>query len=210
MTAHSSWAQPRSSSYERLAFVGDSLLSQIVTLHLDRSMQGSGVTPGDMTRVRAQVVADSTLRSVAESIGLDRLAVANAPAQERENAERIVATGKPLASMFEALIAACWQHFGAEQTSVAVIDSLSAQIAAAQQEPLDEKSMLQELLARAGDGVQYVGAAPEGPPHQPTFEVKAVLESDGRVIGRGRGSSKKSAERKAAAQALESISEWKP
>jgi len=65
-------------------------------------------------------------------------------------------------------------------------------------------------LARAGDGVQYRGAAPEGPPHQPTFEVKAVLESDGRVIGRGRGSSKKSAERKAAAQALETISEWKP
>lgn len=202
MTAHASWATPRSESYERLAFLGDSLLSQIITLHLYSSFSKETDTAGVLTRMRAQLVADASLRVAAERIGLDRMAVEAAPVSERENAERLVGTGKPLSSMFEALIAACWIEFGPEQTSRAVIETLRNEILAARDEPADEKSLLQEELARHGDSVRYEASKASGPPHKPVFQAVAIRVSDGTQLGEGSGSSKKAAERQAAAMAL--------
>lgn len=204
-TAHASWAQPRSESYERLAFVGDSLLSQIVTLELHRTYTGPDDTAGKLTRIRAGVVADSVIRDVALSIGLDRVAVDCAPEGERANAARLVSSGKPLASMFEALIAACWFHHGEERTSAAVISTLADVIERARVEPADEKSLLQEELARRGDTVSYQSQRKGGPAHQPEFEATAILGSDGSRLATGRGPSKKLAERQAAALSLQEL-----
>lgn len=158
-----------------------------------------------MTRLRAQVVSDSTLRSVALRIGLDRIVIASAPPDQAANAERMVAAGKPLASMFEAVIAACWEHFGPERTSSAVIGTLAAEIDRAEREPADQKSLLQEELARRGESVHYTEGAMTGPAHRPSFTAFAVRDGDGSVLGEGSGGSKKEAERNAAAAALESL-----
>jgi len=204
-TAHAAWAKKRSSSCDRLAFVGDSLLSQIVTLHLDREFPQSKVPPGVLSRIRAQVVADDTLRVVAERIGLDAIAVSLAPEDQRAQAAAVVSTGKPLASMFEALIAACWRHHGPELTSAAVIDCLTPEIAAAVDHPVEVKSELQELLAKSSQTVRYEGTSQSGPSHAPIFVVAAIREPDGVTLGSGAGGSKKAAEIAAAQEALERL-----
>lgn len=201
-TAHASWASRRSQSYERLAFVGDSLLSQIVTLHLDSTCPRDKFPPGVLSRMRARVVADDTLRLAAARIGLDDLAVELAPTASVAQAQTVVGTGKPLASMFEALIAACWKHHGPDATSAAVIECLSPEISSAALDPVESKSRLQELLARRAQTVRYAQISQSGPPHAPVFTVEAVIEPTGEVIGSGSGTSKKLAEAMAAEAAL--------
>ena len=201
-TAHSSWSRPRSESYERLAFLGDSVLDFIVTNHLDANFSRAEFGPGVLTRIRAQVVSDDSLRAAAVRIGLDAEAVRLAPNDFREQAKVLVSGGKPLASMLEAIIAVCWREIGPEETAQAVIATLDSELQAAVAEPVDAKSMLQEVLARQGLTVRYEGQAPVGPDHEPTFEVSAICEPDGLVLGTGSGPSKKSAETAAAVEAL--------
>jgi ribonuclease-3 len=173
-----------------------------VTLHLYATFDSTKDTAGELTRTRAQVVADSSLRLAAERIGFNLLAIETAPSNERANAERLVSTGKPLASMFEALIAACWIEFGPQRTSSAVIETLSDSIMTAREEPADEKSLLQEELARHGESVRYESKRTGGPAHEPVFEARAIRVSDEVQLGAGTGASKKAAEREAAGEAL--------
>jgi len=202
-TAHASWSRPRSTSYERLAFVGDSLLDVIITQHLDRVFDQTDFGPGVLTRIRARVVSDETLRVVAQRIGLDVRAVELAPEDFHAHARTLVDTGKPLASMLEAIIAVCWRTHGPELTANAVIKTFAPELDQAELEPVDRKSMLQEVLAKTGETVVYRAGPPTGPSHQPTFEVEAVREPGGIVIGFGSGPSKKAAEAQAAGEALE-------
>lgn len=206
-TAHASWAKPRSASYERLAFVGDTVLDYIVTRHLDREFETADFTPGQLTRIRARVVSDDSLRLAAKRIGLDEAAVRMAPESFTDQAKMLVSRGKPLASMLEAIIAVCWRASGEEATAAAVIETLRPELDAAVAEPVDPKSLLQEELAKAGRTVRYDGGEPEGPPHAPTFSVTAWSEPDGERIGSGSGGTKKAAEAAAAAAALELLEE---
>jgi len=204
-TAHSSWARPRSESYERLAFLGDTVLDYIVTSHLDETFDPSDFGPGVLTRIRARVVSDDSLRAAASRVGLDAAAVRLAPNDFREQAKVLVSGGKPLASMLEGIIAVCWREIGPEETAVAVLATLAPELAAAVAEPVDAKSLLQEHLARNGLTVKYEGLPPQGPAHEPLFEVSAVTVPDGTVLGTGSGGSKKAAETAAAAEALAAL-----
>lgn len=206
-TAHASWAPSREVSYDRLAFVGDSLLAGMVTLHLDSTCPREEFPPGVLSRIRASVVSDETLRAVAARIGLDSLAVANAPGDAAVQASEIVATGKPLASMMEAVIAACWQHHGATATSAAVIGELLPAIAEATAAPVEAKSMLQELLARQGSTVRYETVRSGGTEHAPEFRSDAIREPGEALLGSGEGPSKKAAESEAARVAIEALEE---
>ena len=69
--------------------------------------------------------------------------------------------------------------------------------------PADFKSALQERLARRGTIVTYEIVSEEGPPHERTFEVVAMVE--GEPLARGVGRSKKDAEQAAAEAALEAL-----
>ena len=69
------------------------------------------------------------------------------------------------------------------------------------QHPADFKSALQERLARRGELVAYTVVGEEGPPHERTFEVAAVV--GGGEVARGFGRSKKEAEQAAAEAALD-------
>ncbi len=204
-TAHSSWARPRSESYERLAFVGDTVLDFIVTTHLDADFDPADFGPGVLTRIRARVVSDDSLRAAAARIGLDDEAVRLAPNEFREQAKVLVSGGKPLASMLEAIIAVCWREIGPEETAEAVLATLEPELTAAVAEPVDAKSMLQELLARKGQTVRYEAAEPEGPAHDPVFSVSALSEPGAVVLGTGSGGSKKAAETAAAVEALAAL-----
>ena len=81
------------------------------------------------------------------------------------------------------------------------MDAFTPEIEQALDAPADFKSALQERLARRGALVRYEVTAEEGPPHERTFEVAAIVA--GEEIARGSGRSKKDAEQAAASAAMD-------
>src|SRR5215213_3220052 len=77
---HASWVERRSEAYERLAFLGDSVLGLAVTTHLYPRLESYGA--GRLTKIRAQAVSGRSCRAVAERLGIpERLRAAAPPAQ---------------------------------------------------------------------------------------------------------------------------------
>ena len=207
MFTHASWTERRADSYERLAFLGDSVLSLAVSTHLYRQ-ERDRFGAGRLTKVRAQAVSGRACRRVAERLGVPQRLQAMARARVSsarggQSADELVRSERVLASITEAIIGACYLEFGFEATASAVVEAFRDEIAEATQRPLDFKSALQELLARRGDVVAYVVTAEEGPPHDRTFQV--VAQVDESVVGRGSGRSKQDAEQEAARAAIEAL-----
>jgi ribonuclease-3 len=200
---HSSWSSKRSDSYERLAFLGDSVLALAVTTHLYPRLEAERFGPGRLTKIRAQAVSGRSCREVAERLGVpDRLRAA-APSGAAPGVEGLIATERVLASVIEAVIGACYLQHGYDLTATAVVDAFTPEIEQALKHPVDYKSALQERLARRGELVHYEVTEEQGPPHDRTFCVSASIA--GVEIGRGTGRSKKDAEQEAAHTALDGM-----
>jgi ribonuclease-3 len=200
---HSSWTAKRSESYERLAFLGDSVLSLAVSTHLFPRLDADRYGPGRLTKVRAQAVSGRSCRVVAERLGVPERLLDAAPASASAAVAALICTERVLASVIEAVIGAIYLQFGYETTAAAVVEAFAPQIAEALEHPVDFKSALQERLARRGEIVGYAVVGEQGPPHDRTFTVSATV--DGTELARGVGRSKKDAEQEAAQLALEAI-----
>jgi len=199
---HASWVEERADAYERLAFLGDSVLGLAVTTHLFPRLGTYGA--GRLTKIRAQAVSGRSCRAVAERLGIPERLRAAAPAEVAGPAtEALVQTERVLASVIEAVIGACYLEFGYEETAEAVVDAFAPEIEQALERPADFKSALQERLARRGAVVTYDVTAEEGPPHERRFEVAAMV--GGEELARGTGRSKKDAEQAAAEAALDCL-----
>src|SRR5918992_3469845 len=200
---HSSWVEQRWRSYERLAFLGDAVLSLAISTHLYPRFEDYGA--GRLTKLRAQAVSRQACAEVARELGLpDRLREA-APAAGGRDAEGLVGRGRLLGSGCEAGVGAAYLAFGFERVAPSVVEAFSEQIEEALEHPVDFKSELQERLARRAGGGVYRIETEEGPPHDRSFV--AVAEVDGEEIGRGNGRTKKGAEQEAAMQALDTLEE---
>jgi len=175
-----------------------------LTTHLYPRLAADAYGAGRLTKIRAQAVSGRSCREVAERLGIpERLRLA-APADVAGPAtEQLARTERVLASVIEAVIGACYLEFGYEEVSEAVVEAFTPEIEGALAHPADFKSALQERLARRGTIVTYEVSAEEGPPHERTFEVIAMV--DGEQVARGSGRSKKDAEQAAAEAALESL-----
>ncbi|MDQ6811530.1 MAG: putative dsRNA-binding protein [Actinomycetota bacterium] len=200
---HASWSERRSDSYVRLAFLGDSVLALAVTTHLYPRLEAERFGAGRLTKIRAQAVSGVSCRAVAERLALPERLRAAAPTGVRDSAAALVETERVLASVIEAVIGACYLHAGYERTAEAVVEAFGPEIEGALEHPVDFKSALQELLARRGEEVNYAVLREEGPPHERTYTVAALLE--GRELGSGTGRSKKHAEQEAARAAVEEL-----
>jgi ribonuclease-3 len=200
---HSSWTARRSDSYERLAFLGDSVLALAVTTHLYPRLEAERFGPGRLTKIRAQAVSGRSCRVVAERLGVPQRLRAAAPPGAPVSVAALVGTERVLASVIEAVIGACYLEYGYEQTAAAVVEAFAPEIEDALENPVDYKSALQERLARRGVLVSYAVVDQQGPPHDRTFSISATI--DGVEVGRGTGRSKKDAEQEAAQAALEAI-----
>jgi ribonuclease III len=190
----------RAESYERLAFLGDSVLALAVTTHLYPRLEADRFGAGRLTKIRAQAVSGRACRRVALTLGVPERMRAAAPAEGGRNVESLLATERALASSIEAIIGACYLSFGYAETAPAVVDAFAEEIEQALTESVDFKSELQERLARRGDTVAYEVVEEKGPPHDRRFAVEARV--DGRPLGRGAGRSKKQSEQAAAREAL--------
>jgi ribonuclease III len=196
---HASWVLERPESYERLAFLGDVVLSLAVTTHLLPRFESYGA--GRLTKVRAQAVSGPACARVAADLGVPEMLREAAPEEMGRSADILIDSERVLASVCEALIGAAYLAFGIERVASAVVASFSDEIDAALEHPLDYKSLLQERLARRAEVVGYRLLEERGPPHDRSFI--AVAEVEGEELGRGEGKTKKAAEQDAAAQALE-------
>jgi ribonuclease-3 len=202
---HSSWTDRRSDSYERLAFLGDSVLALAVTTHLYPTLEAERFGAGRLTKIRAQAVSGRSCMTVAERLNVPERLRAAAPESTAQAAETLVRTERVLASVIEAVIGACYLAFGYEETAAAVVEAFTPEIALALDNPVDFKSALQERLARRGQIVTYAVAAEEGPPHDRRFTVEARVADV--TVGSGGGRSKKDAEQEAARAALDAMEE---
>jgi ribonuclease III len=200
---HSSWTARRSGSYERLAFLGDSVLGLAVTTHLFPRLDADRFGPGRLTKIRAQAVSGRSCRAVAERLGVPERLRAAAPPAAAPGIDALISTERVLASVIEAVIGACYLEFGYDATAQAVVAAFEPEIENALEHSVDYKSALQERLARRGELVSYEVVEEHGPPHDRTFTVTASIR--GREIGSGVGRSKKDAEQEAAQSALDTM-----
>ncbi len=202
---HSSWTTRRSDSYERLAFLGDSVLALAVTADLYPRLEADRYGAGRLTKIRAQAVSGRSCRAVAERLGLPERLRTAAPDQDASGVTALISTERVLASVIEAVIGACYLAFGYEPTAQAVVEAFAPEVEEALEHPVDYKSALQERLARRGEIVSYSVVDEQGPPHDRMFSITATV--DGVEVGRGTGKSKKDAEQVAAQVALEEL-DW--
>lgn len=202
---HSSWAEDRLDSYERLAFLGDSVLGLSVSAEVFARFPE--VDSGQLTKVHNQAVSGVACAAVGEALGVPGMLAEAEPdgVQAAIPAEVLLGGERPLPEATEALIGACFLAFGFERTAAAVAEAFQSRIEHAVETRIDFKSALQELLARRGARVSYDVVNESGPPHARTFEVTALVDAE--EVGRGEGRSKKAAEQVAAERALERLGE---
>jgi len=151
--------------------------------------------------VRSHVVSRATCAVVARRLGLGQRLVENAaPTQTDEELDRLSRNRNVLAAVIEAALGAIFLQHGFAAVENAVVDAFADQIEHALTSRVDQKTDLQELLARTSRQVVYTEISVEGPPHERRFTCAAII--DGEELGRGEGQTKKAAEQEAAREAL--------
>ena len=190
---HTSWAADRGSSYERLEFLGDSVLELAIARTLyDRFPDAS---EGRLAKIRAHVVSRQSCAAVARTLDLGALLVARAQDVPGPELHRI--------SLSRNVLAALYLEHGYDVAAPAIVEAFDDRIEYASTGHVDSKTELQEALARTGRAVQYEVLEVEGPPHERRFVCAALI--DGEQLGTGRGTTKKAAEQEAAAEALAAL-----
>ena len=158
---HASWVEHRAQSYERLAFLGDVVLSLAVSDHLYPRFERHGA--GRLTKVRAQAVSGQSCARVARELGVPERLAAAAPEGAGRSAAMLVESERVLASVCEAIIGAAYLAFGVERVLPAVVKAFADEIEDALEHPVDYKSVLQERLARRAEVVTLPDRVRGGP-----------------------------------------------
>lgn len=194
---HSSWIDERARSYERLEFLGDSVLGLAVAWALyDRF---PGADEGRLAKLKAFVVSRRSCGVVARGLGLDDLVLARSSGTEEQRRE-LAGSVTSLGNVLEALIGAVYLSLGFDTVRDAVVEAFADRIAYGVTSYVDYKSTLQEHLALNGLVAQYRLLQTDGPPHARAFTSEVLV--GGSAAGRGVGRSIKKSEQRAAHAAL--------
>ncbi len=181
---------------ERLEFLGDAVLELLVSEYLYR--QHPDKPEGELSRMRSQIVNSEALARFAGKLGLgDFLRLGRG--EERQGGRLRTSL---LADAFEALLAALYLDSAMENLQGLVEELVTRELVSSW---VDYKSQLQERLQEeVGRPPVYKLVARQGADHQPLFFVE-VHDGYGRLLGAGDGTSRKSAEQRAAGDALRSL-----
>ncbi len=196
---HSSYANEHSGSAgdnERLEFLGDAVLSMIVSEHLFGA--AGDPSEGLLTRTRARVVCEPTLAEAAGALGLgEHLRLGRGEEATGGRTKQSI-----LADAFEALVAAVYLDAGLDATRRFVREYLLDRIDTTPGNFTDHKTALQEIVqsGSAARRVTYEVVSQDGPDHERHFVVDALI--DGAVAGRGTGRNRRQAEQEAARDAI--------
>ena len=199
---HSSYANERWHnsllSNERLEFLGDSVLGMLVAEYLYRNFPNR--PEGELTRMRADMVCERTLAGAANRIGLGGHLLLGHGEEQGGGRNR----NSILADAMESVIAACFLDGGIDAALKVVRQFILVDVPVTKLHNADYKTQLQELVQQKKNQVlSYALVGQSGPDHDKKFDVEVSL--NGKVVGRGTGSSKKRAEQDAASAAIEKL-----
>jgi ribonuclease-3 len=185
---------------QRLEFLGDAVLQLILTDHIFKMFPD--FPEGKLTQIRAHLANRHTLHRRALAVELGEFLLLGKGEEASGGRDRL----SNLADAYEALLGAVYLDGGIRAarkfiTAQFALEFKNLKEATPRQNP---KGRLQELLqADSTANPQYRVVHESGPDHNKRFE--AVVEWQGREIGRGHGSSKKLAEVAAAEDALHNV-----
>jgi ribonuclease-3 len=180
---------------QRLEFLGDAILDFIVAEHLYLSYPDR--PEGELTKMRAAVVNETTLARNAREIDLGSELLLGRGEQSSGGRER----SSILADAWEAVIGAIYLQFGLEVARRVILELLKPVIEeVAKGNYGDYKTMLQEKAQSQESEVSYRILLEEGPDHSKIFTAGVFL--DGRLMAKGSGRTKKEAEQLAARDVL--------
>ena len=199
---HSSYANENRgiSDNERLEFLGDAVLGLVIADYLYRLFEKH--KEGDLTKIRASIVSEGPLSQIARDIRLGRFLLLGKGEAISGGRDR----DSVLADALEAVIGAVYLEAGINQAKELIIGLFSSLMENSFQGKgfQDYKTNLQEVLQAMGEEeIVYRVIKETGPDHDKEFVIEVLCGR--RVIGRGKGKSKKEAEQRAAKEALGNI-----
>lgn len=201
---HSSYANQYNMNYnhhnERLEFLGDSVLSIVISEYLFKKCKSKH--EGKLTRMRSAIVCESSLAELAKRLDVkDYIKIGKG--EEISGGRQ---KDSLLADACEAIIAAIYLDKGYDKVKNFILKFLdkTIEISVKYQNFNDYKSRLQEYVQKTSmSTIKYVVDKEEGPDHDKTFEIKVYL--DNKCYGTGTGKSKKESEQCAAMKALKEL-----
>ncbi len=196
---HSSFANEEHCKYgsnERLEFLGDSVLSIIVSEYIYKNFKK--LPEGELTKLRASLVCEKALFGYSKELELGRFLYLGRGEAHNHGEER----PSILADAFEAVLAAIYLDGGIEPAKRHVLRFVSDELKSQAEDSFkDYKTLLQEVIQKnPEERLVYILTDESGPDHDKRFTVEVHLNSN--IIGEGIGKSKKQAEQEAARKAL--------
>lgn len=191
---HSSYSnENRCECNERLEFLGDSVLSVIISTKL---FFDSDKREGALSRLRARIVSEKPLALIAESLQIDGFLL------KGEGEKRTETTQSMKADLVESIIGAIYLDGGLDEAKkfvLRVFEDIIIEMENTDEEK-DYKTQLQEKFSHAK--IKYI-AEKSGPPHMPEFAVVVYINNV--AVGRGEGKTKREAEQMSAHNALYNV-----
>jgi ribonuclease-3 len=184
---------------ERLEFLGDSVLSFLIANELYKRFPR--IDEGDLSRLRAQLVKESSLSTIATSMGLGDFI------RLGEGELKSAGWRRPsiLADTFESIIGAIYLDGGIEPTHEFVLRFFETQLNEIDPKLIqkDPKTLLQELLqSKKSDLPIYTVVSIEGEAHSQTFTIECQIKKSN-IKTQGVGNSRRIAEQEAASRAYQ-------
>ena len=194
---HSSYSNehPSYENYERLEFLGDSVLQLITSEYFYKNTK---YPEGKMSKVRASFVCEAALAEYSKKIGIDKM-IKVGHGQLKNVNDTIIA------DCFESVLGAIYLDQGFNVAKDYVLKIIVPYIESDYHFLGDYKSLLQEMVQTDKKSLEYRLISETGPSHDKTFVVEVVI--DDIVYGVGRGKSKKQAEQEAAMDAYQKRAE---
>lgn len=197
--SHSSFANENKHmrSNERLEFLGDSVLSIVVSDYIFKHF--SHIPEGELTKLRASLVCENSLFEFSKKIDLGEHIFLGKGESNTGGRER----PSIVSDAFEAVIAAIYLDGGMEAAAPYILSFIPENITPKGSNAFhDYKTILQEIIQRnPEEKIAYRLKGESGPDHDKHFTVQVMLNNN--MIGEGTGRSKKAAEQAAAKEALE-------
>ncbi len=187
---------------ERLEFLGDTVLGLVIAEYLMKTWPDA--PEGVLSKLKGRIVSEPTLAQVARNIGLGNFLLIGRGEEITQGREK----NSILSDALEAVIAAIYEDGGLDAARMFVLREFRDVIEAATRNDAitDYKTELQEYCQRELETLpKYKIVGQSGPDHHKVFDVAVLIRES--VWGEGRGYSKKEAEQKAAAAALDRIAQ---
>jgi ribonuclease-3 len=195
-SSYSNESENKPQSYERLEFLGDSILGMITSEYIFKN--SPRLSEGDLTKLRASLVCEKALYKFSKSIDAGKFVKLSRGEKRSGGNERM----SILADVFESIVAAIYLDGGFEEAKKFVHRFIVPEYETHDKNSIrDYKTDLQEVCQKNPDEiVEYILVNESGPDHDKIFSVEVRINNN--PIGKGSGRSKKNAEQIAAKEAL--------